>query len=141
MLNRHCARPARLDSSIRPGLPPRLETSADRERAPITSGWWAYGPSGESRLQRFHLETLNRLDRVDGGLQPNAYYGQSAEQLRAQLREQQQHLLPTLPAGYRWLGPQLVEDVCTAVLRLPAGAGKSASTSATCRNHTVLEAA
>lgn len=104
--------------------------------------WWVYGPCGEGGSQRFHLETRHRLDRVDAALQPNAYFRGSAEQLREQLRVHQQQLLPELPVGYRWVGPQLVDDVCSAVLGVPRGAGKSEAASVSHSNrYDVHEAA
>lgn len=112
----HRASPARLDRSCCPDLPPRLVANTDQERAPITFGWWAYTP-GDRVSKHFHLETIYRLDKVGGcgtaavTLIPSPFYGMTEEQLRRHMLVRQAALLPKLPAGYRWIGPQLVEDV------------------------------
>jgi hypothetical protein len=118
MLNHHRPSSGRLDRSAGVPLPPRLSVTADADRAPITFGWLLY--RDDAFTGQYHLETLYRLDRVGtrvpghgdtSALQPSQYYGQGAEALREMLRVRQHALLPTAPAGYRWLGPQLIEEV------------------------------
>ena len=108
------ARPARLDTSALGAMPPRLEANTDQERAPITFGWWAQTTS-ERVSKHFHLETLYRLDRVQHGSQvmlvPSQFYGMGEAEVRQYLAPRQAALLPKLPAGYRWIGPQLIENV------------------------------
>lgn len=113
----HSAAPARLDRSGCPERPPRLVANSDKQRAPITFGWLAYTPS--DRVSKFfHLITLYRLDRVGDAVHgrhiPSQYYGMSGEALREHVRVRQAALLPKLPSGYSWIGPQLIEDVSPA---------------------------
>jgi len=114
MFQQHRASPARLDRSCCPELPPRLVANSDKARAPITFGWFAYTPT-ERLSKHFHLETLYRFDRVGCGetaaLIPSQFYGLDKDQLRKHLVVRQAALLPKLPAGYCWIGPQVVEDL------------------------------
>jgi hypothetical protein len=132
MLNEHRPQPGRLDRSAFPGLPPRVNVSADAERAPVTFGW-ALHVQGRFAGQH-HLETLYRLDRVGAGhgndsavcvLQPSEFYGQSTEALRTLLRVRQHGLLPRTPPGHRWIGPELIEEVPLPALQSRNGAGPS----------------
>jgi hypothetical protein len=114
MFNKHRAQPARMESAC-PGLPPRLAPASDPRRAPVTFAWWAYSRGGR-RSQYFHLETLYRIERarapgLAAAFTRTEYYGVPVEQLREQVRERQAALLPRLPEGYIWVGPQLVEDI------------------------------
>jgi hypothetical protein len=108
------AKAARLDTSALGTLPALLEANTDQERAPITFGWWAQ-TTCERVSKHFHLETLYRLDRVQDGSQarlvPSQFYGMSEAEARQYLTPRQAALLPKLPAGYRWIGPQLIENV------------------------------
>lgn len=112
MLNQFRAQPARLESTCCPGLPPRLSPNSDRERAPVTFAWFAYTATGRTS-KCHHLVTLYRLDRVgaQGALMPSQYYGMSIDNLRELLRARQQAALPKIPAGYSWIGPEVVEDL------------------------------
>lgn len=114
MFNKHRAQPARMESSC-PGLPPRLAPASDPSRAPVTFAWWAYTVGGRSS-QYFHLETLYRHEQNSAASREapftrSQYYGIPLEQLREMLRARQDSLLPLLPEGYVWVGPQLVEDI------------------------------
>ena len=109
----------------------RLAINADNERAPVTFGWWLYAQ--ERFVGQYHLETLYRLDRVGARLgdhsgvatlQPSEYYGQTNESLREMLRVRQHMLLPRVPAGHRWIGPQLIREVPCSIVQTPVGAGK-----------------
>jgi len=108
------AKAARLDTSALGAMPARLEANTDQKRVPITFGWWAQTTS-ERVSKHFHLETLYRLDRVQHGCQarlvPSQFYGMSEAEARQYLASRQAALLPKLPAGYRWIGPQLIENV------------------------------
>jgi len=108
------AKAARLDTSALGAMPARLEANTSQKRAPITVGWWAQ-PTCERVSKHFHLETLYRLDRVQYGCQarlvPSQFYGMSEAEARQYLAPRQVALLPKLPAGYRWIGPQLIENV------------------------------
>lgn len=113
MFNKHRAQPARMESPC-PGLPPRLAPASDPSRAPVTFAWWAYTEGGRSS-QYFHLETLYRLEQVSAAsreapLTRSQYFGVPVEQLREMVRARQDTLLPGLPEGYVWVGPQLVEE-------------------------------
>jgi len=112
MLNHFRAQPARLESTCCPGLPPRLSPNSDRERAPVTFAWFAYTATGRTS-KCHHLVTLYRLDRIgrQGAFIPSQYYGISIENLREMLRARQQAALPKIPAGYSWIGPEVVEDI------------------------------
>lgn len=120
MLNHFRAQPARLESTCCPGLPPRLSPNSDRERAPVTFAWFAYTATGRTSKYH-HLVTLYRLDRVgaQGALIPSQYYGKSIDKLRERL----QAALPKIPAGYSWIGPEVVEDlpaiVATPLANMP----------------------
>ena len=114
MFNKHRAQPARMECSC-PGLPPRLAPASDPSRAPVTFAWWAYTGGGRCS-QYFHLETLYPLERASAPgsaatFARSQYYGVPVEQLRQLICAQQNALLPRLPDGYLWVGPQLVEDV------------------------------
>lgn len=123
-----CAGMARLDRSACPGLPPRLVTNTDQERAPITFGWWAQTPC-DRVSKHFHLETLYRLDRIERRgeylLEPSQFFGMSEAQARAHVLARQMALLPKLPDGYRWIGPTVVENTHreprTVARPVPAG--------------------
>ena len=108
------ARAARLDTSALGSMPARLEANTDQERAPITFGWWAQ-TTCERVSKHFHLETLYRLDRVQHGSQamlvPSQFYGMGEAESRQYLAPRQAGLLLKLPTGYRWIGPQLIENV------------------------------
>lgn len=115
MLNPLRAQPARLDSSAVPGLPPRLTPRSDRERAPITFAWMGYTATGRPS-KHFHLVTLYRLERVgvlglNAALVPSQYYGMANESLATMLRLRERALLPNLPPDYRWVGPEVIEDM------------------------------
>lgn len=108
------ARAARLDTSALGTMPARLEANTDQERAPITFAWGTQTPC-ERVSKHFHLETLYRLDRVQHGSQamlvPSQFYGMGEAEARQYLEPRQAALLPHLPAGYLWIGPQLIENV------------------------------
>jgi len=108
------AKAARLDTSALGAMPTRLEANTGQKRAPITFGWWAQ-TTCERASKHFHLETLYRLDRVQYGCQarlvPSQFYGMSEAEARQYLAPRKAALLPKLPAGYRWIGPQLIENV------------------------------
>lgn len=131
MLNQHRLQPGRMDRASAAATPQQPAMNVDAERAPVTFGWWLY--SQERFVGHYHLETLYRLDRGGarlgdhssvGTLQPSEYYGQSTEALRELVRVRQHILLPRVPAGYRWLGPQLVHEVPCALVEVPTGTGK-----------------
>jgi hypothetical protein len=95
--------------------PPRLRVDSDQDRAPISFGWWAQ-TANERTSKHFHIETIYRLDRVASGkgnmmLTPSNFYGMSEPQAREYLMARQAALLPKIPNGYRWIGPQLIENV------------------------------
>lgn len=95
---------------------PRLSVQSDHERAPISFGWWAHTPT-ERVSKHFHVEILYRLERAPAGtgkvmLTPTGFYGMSEQQAREYLLARQAALLPKLPTGYRWIGPQLIENIC-----------------------------
>ena len=104
----------------------------DCGRGPVTFAWCAYTPTGRLSTYR-HIEILYRLDRIECGavtsLIPSQYYGLSVHQLGELLRVRERAHLPKLPEGYRWVGPQVLEDhvpdaTMTAAARIaPAGAG------------------
>lgn len=93
---------------------------SDQDRAPISYGWWAQ-TANERTSKFFHIETLYRLDRIasDGGgsnvmLTPSNFYGMSEAQAREYVMARQAARLPKLPNGYRWIGPQLIENIAGA---------------------------
>ncbi len=104
------ARP-RPETSAFPGLLPRLNANSDHGRAPVTFGWMAYTAGG--RISRyFHLETLYRLNRTEAfALVASPFQDMSTAQLRELLQARQAALLPRLPTGYQWVGPELIENV------------------------------
>ena len=131
MLNQHRPQPGLMDRACTGGLPLCPAINTEDERAPVTFGWWLY--ANDRFVGQCHLETLYRLDRVGarlgdhsgvGTLQPSEYYGQSTESLRELLRVRQHSLLPRMPAGHRWLGPQLIREVKCSVIELASGTGK-----------------
>lgn len=131
MLNQHRSQPGRMDRACT-GAPPLLAAiNTEEDRAPVTFGWWLY--ANDRFVGRYHLETLYRLDRVGarlgdhsgvGTLQPSEYYGQSTESLRELLRVRQHSLLPRVPAGHRWIGPQLIREAQCSVIEVAPGTGK-----------------
>lgn len=109
------AEPTLPEQSAAPGLPPRLTPRSDQKRAPITFAWMAYTPTGRPS-KHHHLVTLYRLDRVgilglNAALVPSQHCGMAPERLAEMLRLREKALLPKLPAGYRWVGPQVIEDM------------------------------
>lgn len=131
MLNQHRPHPGRMDRACAGALPQLPEINPEEDRAPVTFGWWLY--ANDRFVGQYHLETLYRLDRVGarlgdhsgvGALQPSEYYGQSTERLRELLRVRQHLLLPRVPVGHRWIGPQLIRETQCSVLKMPSGTGK-----------------
>lgn len=131
MLNQHRPQPGRIEPASPTGIPQQRPMNVDADRAPVTFGWWLY--SQERFVGHYHVETLYRLDRVGarlgdhsgvGTLQPSEYYGQSSETLRELVRVRQHTLLPRVPAGYRWLGPQLVQEFPCALAEVATCSGK-----------------
>lgn len=102
----------RPDGCALPAFAPQLQPNTDKGRAPVTYAWMAYTP-GDRPSKYFHCETLYRLDRVGAGaaLVPSQHFGVHEHQLREILRLRAAALLPRLPNGYRWIGPQLIEQV------------------------------
>lgn len=125
-LNRS-ARPSRLDASGGHATPARLETFTDKSRAPTTFVWWAYGQGDRhGHERRFHLETLYKLSVTGDGknaLQRTEFASMTLEQMREYLCRAQDTLLPQLPEGHRWIGPEVVEDI--RVMLAPAAMGKA----------------
>jgi len=111
------AKAAWLDRSGCPDGPPQLHVRSDQMRAPISFGWWAM-TAGERISKYWHVQTLYRLEsrRIDDtttSLVASSFYGMTAEGARAHLVSRQNALLPKLPAGYRWIGPTLIEDTAS----------------------------
>lgn len=101
----------RPETSAFPGLLPRLNANSDYGRAPVTFGWMAYTAGGRTS-RYFHLETLYRLNRSEAfALAASPLHDMSIAQLRELLLARQAALLPRLPTGYQWVGPELVENV------------------------------
>ena len=131
MLNQHRPQAGRMDRACA-GAPPLLGASNTEEgRGPLTFGWWLY--ANDRFVGQYHVETLYRLDRVGarpgdhsgvGTLLPSEYYGQSTESLRELLRVRQHSLLPRVPAGHRWIGPQLIRETQCSVIEMAPGTGK-----------------
>lgn len=129
-LNRS-ARPARLDTSGGHAALARLDTFTDKSRAPVTFVWWAYGQGDcPGQQRRFHLETLYKLSATGDGknaLQRTEFASMTLEQMREYLCRAQDTFLPQLPAGHRWIGPEVAEDI--GVMLAPAAMGKAGSLS------------
>ena len=131
MFNQSRPQPGRMEPAFAGAQPSQPVFTVDADRAPVIFGWWLY--AHDRFVGNRHLKTLYRLDRVaarlgdDSGvctLQPGEYYGQTTEKLRELLRLRQQSLLPRVPAGHRWIGPQLVQEVPCTVVHTRIGAGK-----------------
>lgn len=107
MMNAVRSYPGRLDSAASPERPPGILIRSDPACAPVSFGWHAYTASGRPS-KYFHVESFERL-RPDTA--PGPFQGLSASQLRAYAVQRQGALLPRLPRGYAWIGPQLIEEV------------------------------
>ena len=131
MLNQHRPQLGRMGRACA-GAPPLLAAiNTEEDRAPVTFGWWLY--ANDRFVGQYHLETLYRLDRVGARLgdhsgvatlQPSEYYGQTTESLREMLRVRQLTLLPRVPTGHRWIGPQLIREAQCSVIEMALGTGK-----------------
>jgi hypothetical protein len=112
--SRH-AQAAWLDRSACPSGLPHLQVRTDKQRAPLSFGWWSRTTT--DRISKyFHIETLYRLDRQQcernsTHLVPSGFYAMDECGAREYLLARQNALLPRLPSGYAWVGPVLIEDV------------------------------
>lgn len=131
MFNQSRLQPRRIQPAFAGVVPSQPVVNVDADRAPVTFGWWLYADG--RFLGNCHLETLYRLDRVDARLgdhsavsplEPSEHYGHTTEELRELLHGRQQALLPRVPAGHRWIGPQLVQELPCMVVHTRIGAGK-----------------
>jgi len=92
----------------------------DLWRAPVTFFWWATTPTGRQSRAHWHAYTFYRcmssgkLRKTASGLStvylPSQYYRTSTPDLRNQLIQRQDGLLPALPRGYAWRGPFLYSE-------------------------------
>lgn len=108
------ARPARLKGASIAGRAGLKVPDLDLSLAPVVFCWHAYTASGrESKY--FHFITLDRLQvwNGPGGLMRSPHFGLPSDELRSQLQARASALLPNLPEGYTWLGPQLVHNTTT----------------------------
>lgn len=116
MLKHLRAHPARLSRIQSTGPLVAEKLNIDLSRAPVAFCWRACTPGGR-RSKYCHVFTLERLQLVASPppgralrLSESPQFNLSTEDMRRLLIERAQAILPPLPGGYRWTGPELVHD-------------------------------
>jgi 23S rRNA C2498 (ribose-2'-O)-methylase RlmM len=101
--------------------------------APVTFCWHAYTASGRASKYN-HFVTLERLQLVSEApssgvsrLAPSGHFQTTADEMKAWLQQRARAILPHLPMGYIWIGPELVHETTTAAAASTLGTAIAAS--------------